>query len=135
MNLKWKLEPMLTKNVVMFCIYTKGDQSLTHAIYYRWGEAIINTPVLTDYDEEVGINIKTLDDDICYELHDCYYSRIIKLSNGIPKHIKTSLRKKLFVEDYDIRELEDDGWSYYKHEIWFHGTLQIELEERERCRD
>ena len=35
--MKWNLEPMLTKNVVMFCTYTKGDQSLTHATYYRWG--------------------------------------------------------------------------------------------------
>ena len=134
--MKWKLEPMTTKNVVKFCTYTKGDQSLTHATYYRWGEAIINKkPVLSDYDEEVGINIMTIADDICYELDDCYYSHIINLSKGIPKHIKTSLRKKLFIEDYEIRELEDDGWSYFKHEIWFRGTLQIELKERERCRD
>ena len=130
----WKIEPMLTKNVVKFTTYTKGNHSLTHATYYRWGEAIAESdskPVFKDYNEEVGIRVETFD----YELQDCYYSCITDLSSGIPKHIRTYLRKKLFVEDYEIRELEDDGWCYCKHEIMFRGTLQIDEKKRERCRD
>ena len=130
----WKIEPMLTKNVVKYTTYTKGDHSLTHVRFYRWGEAITesdNKPVFEGYNEEAGINVTTFD---C-ELHECYYSRIIELSKGIPKHIKTNLRNRLFVEDYEMRELEDDGWCYCKHEIIFTGTLQIDERRREGCRD
>ena len=130
----WKIEPMLTKNVVEYTTYTKGDHSLTHVRFYRWGEAICDydiKPVFEGYNEETGINVTTFD---C-QLHECYYSRIIELSKGIPKHIKTNLRNKLFVEDYEMRELEDDGWCYCKHEIIFTGTLQIYEKRRERCRD
>jgi hypothetical protein len=130
----WNIEPMLTKNVVKFTTYTKGPHSLTHATYYRWGEAIVESdikPVFEDYNEEVGINVTTFE---C-QLHDCYYSCITNLSIGIPKHIKTHLRNKLFVEDYEIRELEDDGWCYCNDEIIFRGTLKIEKKMRDRCRD
>ena len=130
----WKIEPMLTKNVVKFTSYINGDHSLTHATYYRWGEATAESdikPIFEDYNEEVGINVKTFD----YQLYDCYYSRITDLSRGIPKHIRTNLRNKLFVEDYEIQELEDDGWRYCKHEVIFRGTLQIDEKKRIRCRD
>ena len=132
----WKIEPTTTKNVVMFTTYTKGNNSFTHAKYYRWGEAFTyNKPNITKYNEETGINIQSIDYDIAYELFECYYSRITELSRWIPKHIKSKLRDKLFVEDHEIRELEEDGWCYSKHEIVFRGTLQIEEVQRTRCRD
>ena len=136
--MRWIIEPMTTKNVAKFTTYMKGNHSFIHATYYRWGEAFVQSdskPVLTEYNEESGINIQSIDYNIEYELHECYYSRIMELSRWIPKHIKTSLRDKLFVEYYEIDELVDDGWCYCKHDIVFRGTLQIEVELRKGCRD
>jgi hypothetical protein len=135
----WQTEPMLEKNVGKFMTYTKGKHSLTHARYYRWGEVITESdtiPILNDYSEDKGINIHNIEGNHCgYELHDCYYSSIVELSYYIPKIIKTQLRNKRFVEDYDIQELVDDGWTYCKTEIEFRGPLQINEKEREMCRD
>lgn len=135
----WQTENMLEKNVGMFKVYTKGKHSLTHGRYYRWGEVITESddkPVLNDYSEDKGINIEKIEGKLCeYELFDCYYSSIVEFSYYIPKIIKTQLRNKRFVEDYDIQELIDDGWVYCKTEIEFRGPLHIDQKERERSRD
>jgi hypothetical protein len=133
--MKWKIEPMLTKNVSKFCMYTKDEHSFVHATYYRWGEAIIygeTKPVFVEYNEDVGLNITAFDE---YELHDCYYSCIIDMSDKFPEHLKKYLQNKRFVEDYEICEMEDEGWCYHKHDIMFYGTLQIEEQKKKHCRD
>jgi hypothetical protein len=137
----WQTETMLEKNVGKFMTYTKGKHSLVHARYYRWGEVITESdtmPILIneDYNENKRINIHNIEGNHRgYELHDCYYSSIVEFSYYIPKNIKTQLRNKRFVEDYDIQELVDDGWIYCKTEIEFRGPLTIHEKERERCRD
>ncbi len=125
----WQTEPMLEKNVGKFMTYTKGKHSLTHARYYRWGEVITESDTMPnlineDYNEAKRINIHNIEGEHCYHhLHDCYYSSIVEFSYYIPKIIKTQLRNKRFVEDYDIQELVDDGWIYCKTEIEFRGTF------------
>jgi len=130
----WQIEPSVTKNIVRFTTYIRGNHSLVHAKYYRWGEAIVVSdakPEFATYNEEVGLNVTKYD---C-QLYDCYYSHITDLSRGIPKHISTILTSKLFVEDHEIRELVDDGWCFCKEEIMFRGMLQINKKKRLGCRD
>jgi hypothetical protein len=133
----WQTEPMLEKNVGKFDTYTKGKHSFTHAKYYRWGEVITESddkPVINE-EKDKGINIEKIEGKFLeYELYDCYYSSIVELSYYIPKIIKTQLRNKRFVEDYEIQELVDDGWTYCKTEIEFRGPLTTDVKPREGCR-
>ena len=134
----WQTEPMLEKNVGKFVIYTKGKHYFTHARYYRWGEVITESeekPDLLNYNEEQGINIEKIEGTFCdYELFECYYSTIVEFSYYIPKIIKRQLLNKRFVEDYEIQELVDDGWTYCKTEIEFCGPLTTFEKPRESCR-
>ncbi len=136
--MKWIIETTLTKKVFGLCYYTKDGNYFTHFKCYRWGEAFTRAdtkPILGVYNEDAGLNILEFDKGIEYELFDCYYSRIIDMSDAVPEHIKTSLQNELFVEDDDIRKMEDDGWCCYKYDIMFCGTLQIEEQKKKHCRD
>jgi hypothetical protein len=124
--MNWKIEPTTSKNVAEFVTYTKGNNSLVHATYYRWATVYVTSetkPIFGYSEEEQGTKFEHYDNDLDHDLCDGYYSCIVDFSKEMRKKVKEDLRD--FVDDHGIGELENDGWELLESVIWIYGTLQI----------
>ena len=132
---EWIIEPMFTKCVWELNVWTKGKQSITRRICYRWGEVCITSSkkpmVNLENQYDVGINIfdhfelEVNRGELDYNLYDSYASDIVKYS----KHMRETTKKKmeeLWVNNGESA-WEDQGWSSEESELWFFGKLNLKL--------
>ena len=127
---EYLLEPTLSKSVVEYDTWSKGDKhSVVTARYWRSAEIHVKcdyTPVIEAEDiENNGVNLmklfekEYLNGDLNYNLYDSYGSDVHEYSAGMRKRMKERIND-LWEETED---LEEDGWDIVGTEVWVFCNL------------
>ena len=127
---EYLLEPTLSKSVVEYDTWSKGDKhSVVTARYWRSAEIHVKcdyTPVIEAEDiENNGVNLmklfekEYLNGDFNYNLYDSYGSGVHEYSAGMRKKMKERI-DDLWEETED---LEEDGWDIVGTEVWVFCNL------------
>jgi len=124
----FKISTLEKKNVIQVERWTKNGVTLIHSTGWRWGTATFkDKPDLSDYDEEYGIDIYSMDiedhelDDGCWEEWEYIQSAV-----GNQEQVDDYREE---VEEYlelnGFADLEDMGWESEDSELLFRGPLEV----------
>ena len=130
----WIVEPVDTRMIVEYTMWTKDGDVLTSARYWHKGGVrfVCDIPpaICLDNPADVGINVQSYFQSkyIADELSELEYNVELLLRSQIVEY-PAGMRRKLREDFDDVWEehenLDLDGWDVCGTELWFFGPLTL----------
>ena len=123
----WIVEPVDTRMIVEYTMWTKDGDVLTSARYWHKGGVrfVCDIPpaICLDNPADVGINVQSYFQSkyIAGELSELEYNVEMSLRSQIVEY-PAGMRRKLREEH---ENLDLDGWEVCGTELWFFGPLTL----------